>query len=126
MVVLTSVRFTLTEVQRMVYEGFDIVTPQRWQSLITHVKEKVEDHYWEADGLHEELLERFIINTSSDSSDDDISDSGEDADSMEISDSAEDVCSSSYIYNFIIVLCIYYAGVIKHLNIIQPTDDIAL
>ena len=46
------------------YEGFEIVTPQRWQSLITHVKEKVEDHYWDTDGLNEELLEPFIIDTS--------------------------------------------------------------
>ena len=73
------------------YEGFDEVTPERWQSLITHVEEDVENHYWEADGLHEELLERFIINTSSDSSDSDISDSGEDDGSMEESDSADDV-----------------------------------
>jgi len=93
MYIETSVRFTLTEVQRLVYEGFEKVTSQEWQSLITHVEEKVEDHYWEADGLHEELLERFIINTSSDTSDDDISDSDEDVDSMEVSDSAEDVCS---------------------------------
>ena len=34
--------------------------------MITHV-EKVENHYWEADGLNEELLERFIITNSSDS-----------------------------------------------------------
>ena len=74
------------------YEGFDKVTPQRWQSLIKHVEEKVENHYWEADGLNEELLERFIINASSDSSSDDISDSGEDDGSMEENDSAEDVC----------------------------------
>lgn len=37
---------------------------------------KVEDHYWETDGLTEELLERFIINISdsesSDNSDDDV------------------------------------------------------
>ena len=84
-------RFTLTEVQRLVYEGFEIVTPERWQSLITHVKEDVEDHYWEADGLNEELLELFIINASSDSSDSDISDAGEDDGSMEEGDSAENV-----------------------------------
>ena len=84
-------RFTLTEVQRLVHEGFSIVTPERWQSLIKRVEEKVENHYWEHDGHNEELLERFIINTSSDSSDSNISDSGEDNGSMEESDSAEDV-----------------------------------
>ena len=59
------------------------------QSLITHVKEKVEDHYWKADGLNEELLKRFIINASSNSSDSDISDSGEDDGSMDESGLAE-------------------------------------
>ena len=34
-------RFTLTE---LVYQGFEVVTPERWQSLIKHVQEKVEDH----------------------------------------------------------------------------------
>ena len=49
-------RFTLTEVQRLVHEDFIKVTPERWQSLIKHVEEKVENHYWEADGHNEELL----------------------------------------------------------------------
>ena len=86
------------------HEGFGIVTPQRWQSLITHVEEKVEDHYWEADGLIEELLEQFIINNNSD---DNISDGGEDGNenvgSMEESDaeSAEDVCSITFCLSFI-------------------------
>ena len=84
-------RFTFTEVQRLVHEGFIKVTPEQWQSLIKHIEEKVENHYWEADGLNEELLERFIINTSSDSIDSDISDTGEDDGSMEESDLAKDV-----------------------------------
>ena len=41
-------RFTLTEVKELVYRGFEKVTPERWQSLIRHVEETVEDHYWEA------------------------------------------------------------------------------
>jgi len=47
-------RFT-TKVKELVYQEFEAVTPKRWQSLIKHVQEKVEDHYWEQDGLHEEL-----------------------------------------------------------------------
>ena len=35
---VNSVRFILSEV----YEGFEIVTPQWWQSLIKHVEENVE------------------------------------------------------------------------------------
>ena len=53
--------------KELVYEGFDKVTPERWQSLIKHVEVEVEDHYWEADGLNEEVLERFVITNSSDS-----------------------------------------------------------
>ena len=92
-------------------EGFEIVTPQRWQSLITHIEEKVKDHYWEADGLNEELLEPFIIDIGSDNSDDNISDGGEDVDSMEEDDSAEDVCS--YNSDFYFYLCMF-TGVILH------------
>ena len=53
--------------KELVYEGFDKVTPERWQSLIKHVEVEVEDHYWEADGLNEEALERFVITNNSDS-----------------------------------------------------------
>ena len=35
--------------------------------MIKHVEVEVEDHYWEADGLNEEVLERFVITNSSDS-----------------------------------------------------------
>ena len=30
-----------------------MVTPERWTSLIKHVRDKVEDHFWEANGLAE-------------------------------------------------------------------------
>ena len=53
-----------------------MVTPERWQSLIKHVEVKVEDHYWEADGLNEEVLERFIITNNSDSESCDDNDEG--------------------------------------------------
>ena len=85
-------RFTLSEVKELVYKGFEKVTPDRWQSLITHVQVKVksinimkvyeyscvktEDHYWEVDGLNEDLLEEFIINISDSESDDDQANQG--------------------------------------------------
>ena len=69
-------RFTLTEVKELVYQGFEAVTSERWQSLIKHVQEEVEDHYWEQDGLHEELLEQFLIHVSSDSRDSEDGDGG--------------------------------------------------
>ena len=43
--------FNLDEVKCLVKEGFEEVTPERWASLVKHVQEKVEDHYWRVDGL---------------------------------------------------------------------------
>lgn len=77
-------KFTLSEVKRLVDEGFKIVTPERWKKLIKHVQEKIEDHYWEHDGLYEDMMERFIIQVGNDSS------SSEDSSSVEDSSSSED------------------------------------
>ena len=44
-------RFNLDEVKRLAKEGFEVVTPERWTSLVKHVRDKVEDHYWRVDGL---------------------------------------------------------------------------
>ena len=94
---MCSSRFTLTEVKELVYQGFAAVTPARWQSLIKHVQEKVEDHYWEADGLNEELLERFIINSSdSDSdSDDSVAADGDGSDSTSYGSKSSSLSTSS-------------------------------
>ena len=62
---------TLTEVERLVNEGFSCMTV-RWKKLVNHVEEeveeKVEDHYWEHDGLYKTMIDKFIIHTE-DSSD---------------------------------------------------------
>ena len=66
--------------------------PYRWQSLMSHVQikvksiiiikvhqyscVKVEDHYWEADRLIEELLEEFIVTISDSESDDEQANEG--------------------------------------------------
>ena len=91
----TFARFTLTEVKELVYEGFGKVTPEKWQSLVNHT-EKVENHYWEADGLNEELLERFIItNSDSESSDDEgVNEGFSDADSTSFGSRSESTDSS--------------------------------
>ena len=34
---------------------------QHWTSYCSHVRDKVEDHYWIADNLQEEYIEEFII-----------------------------------------------------------------
>ena len=39
------------------WEGFKVVTPEHWASLVKHVRDKVEDHYWHVDGLAEQYSE---------------------------------------------------------------------
>ena len=53
--------FNLSEVEQLAWEGFDIVTPDHWKSLIQHVQIHFQDHYWYNDGLYEELVDEFII-----------------------------------------------------------------
>ena len=77
-------RFTLTEVERLVNEGFGCVTPERWNKLVDHVQQKVKDHYWGHDGLYETMIDPFIINM--EDSSDGSSSSWEDT-------SSEDSCS---------------------------------
>ena len=117
-------RFTLTEVKELAYQGFEAVTSERWQSLIKHVQEEVDDHYWEQDGLHEELLECFLIHVSSDSSDSDggINDSSTTSNSE--SESASEPTSSDDvrlfdIYNTSVTTCTVYCslGVIGWLGL---------
>ena len=63
--------------------------------MIKHVEKKVEDHYWETDGLNEELLERFIItNSDSESSDDEGVNEGFSDDSITFGSMSESTDSS--------------------------------
>ena len=62
-------KFTLTEVERLIHEGFSCVTPELWTKLISHVEKKVEDHYWEQDSLFYTKRHELIIHLG-DSSDD--------------------------------------------------------
>ena len=62
-------------------EGFDIVTPDHWQSLIQHVDIHFEDHSWSNHGLYEELVNEVIVQVggeSGESDDFDQSDSSND------------------------------------------------
>ena len=36
--------FNLAEVEHLAWDGFKVVTPKRWASLVRYVREKVEDH----------------------------------------------------------------------------------
>ena len=66
-------------VKDLTYEGFKKVGPEQWKRNISHVKDKVEDHYWIADNLQEDYIEEFVIHVGEDS--DASSDEGSDSDS---------------------------------------------
>ena len=69
--------FNLTETEQLAWDGFAVVTPDRWKKLIRHVREKVEDHYWSCDGLYQQCTQRFIIRFGEGDSDSDGGTSGE-------------------------------------------------
>ena len=62
-------KFTLSFVKELTYEGFKKVGPEQWKRNISHVKNKVEDHYWIADNLQEEYIEEFVIHVGGEESD---------------------------------------------------------
>ena len=37
------------------------MTADRWSKLVKHVRKKVEDHYWDCDGLYQQFVDQFII-----------------------------------------------------------------
>ena len=60
-------KFTLSAVRDLTYEGFKRVGPEQWQKNITHVREKVEDHFWIADNLQEDHVDEFVIHVGGES-----------------------------------------------------------
>ena len=74
-------KFTLKEVERLVHEGISLVTPMKWKKIIQHTRNKVEDHYWDKDGLYELMIEAFII---------DVGNSSEESSSSEEFSSSEE------------------------------------
>ena len=61
---------------RLALEGFDVATPDRWASLVKHVQDKFEYHYWQVDGLSEYYsVCEFVIRVGGESDDDDCDDS---------------------------------------------------
>ena len=83
--------FTLSGIQDLVHAGFAEVTPQRWNDLIRHTHDKVEDHYFDADGLvWWRQVPEFIIRTDEDSTDDSTDDDKSEESSDGSSESDED------------------------------------
>ena len=88
-------QFNLDEVKKLAQEGFEVVTKERWADLVKHVRDKVEDHYWQNDNLN--LQERFhvsefVIHVGSESDDDPTSelDTASNSDSLNDSVAATD------------------------------------
>lgn len=85
-----SSQFNLDEVKRLAQEGFEVVTNEWWADLVKHVRDKVEDHYWQNDNL--DLQERFhvsefVIHVGGESDDDPTSELGSASDSNSFNDS---------------------------------------
>ena len=80
--------FNLREVEQLVQEGYDVVTPDRWKSLIEHVKIHFEDNYWSNDGLYEKLVDKFIIQVGGESDESDDSDQSDSSDDEYFSQSS--------------------------------------
>ena len=77
-------KFNLDEVKQLAQEGFEVVTKGRWADLVKHVRDKVEDHYWQNDNLdlQEQFhVSEFVIHVSGESDDDPTSELGSASDS---------------------------------------------
>ena len=79
--------FTLKEIENLVPNGFAEVTATMWSNFCAHVK--VEDEYWEKDGLIEDVREEFTIQLSESDFDSD-TESETDTDSDTFSDDEHD------------------------------------
>ena len=83
--------FNITETEQLAWDGFAIVTPDRWKKLIRYVREKVKDHYWSCDGLYQQCTQRFIIQFGEDDSDSDGGSSGEETCRSDDGSSGEEI-----------------------------------
>ena len=76
-----NTQFTLEVLEPLVKDGIAQVTPERWHSLVQHVRKKLEDRYYEADRLsYVVTVPKFSFrvgdsSTESDDSDDKLNDS---------------------------------------------------
>ena len=61
-------QFTMAEVERLTPTGISVTTPDLWKKYIEHCR-RVEDKYWDDDGLIEETVEEFTIEFGVDSDD---------------------------------------------------------
>ena len=67
-----------------------MVTKEQWADLVKHVRDKVEDHYWQNDNLdlQEQFhVSEFVIHVGGESDDDPTSELGSASDSDSLNDS---------------------------------------
>ena len=67
----------------------EAVTPAIWEKLTNHVETKVEDAYWIADILHEQIAKKVIISVCGGADDDSDSTSNSNSDSIASSHSED-------------------------------------
>lgn len=72
-----NVKFTIESVKEIALEKFNAISVEDWKSRCAHV-EKVEDDYMTAEGMIDNVTERFIINLNDDSESDSGSDMNDD------------------------------------------------
>ena len=90
-VVRRNKTYRMKDVHSLVCASLAEVTRESWAKVVQHVIEKVEDKYWVADALQEELVEDLVIEIGGDSDDSSDSDSsGEDTD-IDVDSSDSDV-----------------------------------
>lgn len=74
-VAANNTTFTLADVEKLLRESINVVTPDKWRRACAHV-EKIEEEFWQRDGLIDASLDELIIPLGSDLSDEtDASDS---------------------------------------------------
>jgi len=63
---------SLRRLRELTTEGIQSVTAEDWEGYCRHVQ-KLEDEYWERDGIVADVIDEFIINVQDNSSDDESS-----------------------------------------------------
>ena len=107
--------FNLTEAEHLAHEGFEVVTPEYWASLVKHVRDKVDDHYWEVDGLAEhysvwEFTFRIRRPPEDDPNEESSSEEDTDSDNDLMAGDESDFCMfyNSIFVSFILLLFVLY------------------
>ncbi|MFS1564404.1 MAG: transposase [Candidatus Arsenophonus phytopathogenicus] len=75
--------FSEKRLREVICSALDSVTVDDWEGYIRHVM-KVEDEYWEKDGIMEDIMDTFVIST--EDTDDDSDTSNEESDESDDSD----------------------------------------